>query len=1260
MNSYELLIRHLYISVLLLIGTAIFFACQQDIGKYNEKVFAEPDSVQPPVIIKAGEFEVLPLHSLSPPAVHSLLQFPPPTMTDAGFYVTMQNFNTEDGLALSSLICAYKDRAGNIWFGTSGNGLSVYNGNSFTNFSSGHGLIHNFITSITQDSDGNFWFGTYGGISKYDGITVENFTTKNGLPHNTIREILEDRNGTIWIASAGGVSKYQPSEYGDEKQVFTNYDEGNGLIGGSVLSILEDSKGNLWFAGVGGISKYNRESSADNTFTSYTTKMGVKNQVVNTIIEDDDGNIWLGTREFLIRYDPITQTYFRFTTAEGLTNSYIISSAKDSRGYLWFGTKGGVTKYSKTDGSFLNFTTEEGLADNEVLSITEDDAGSLWFGTYGGGISKYDGEALIEFTKDQGLPGKAVYAVAEDRNDNLWFAPLNGGIVKYRRNGKGKMGGTFINYTDVHGLANNTVYTSVEDKSGNLWFGTATGLSMFDGKKFYTYTTDQGLPDNYINALFLDREGNLWIGTYDNGVSKFDGTSFTNFSTAQGLVHKTVWNFFEDKEGNLWIATRGGLSRFDGVYFMNFTTDQGLPDNKLSTVIQDSKGNILTAGWGGGVSIIRKENVAQLSVERSEEIRRNIFEHFSTADGLANDVVYNILEDSDGNIIIGSSNGFTVLRGGISNGNSKIAADSIENYNEKTGYPIKDISHIYSMYEDSRGGIWAGTGDKLIHFDYSKVVRTGKAPPLSLKDIKINHEHISWHTLDWAKTSEKMESFVPTATLPPYAIEERLKFGRLLTISERDSMIQNFKSVSFDGITPFSFIPQNLVLPYNLNNVSFDFIGVETARPHLVRYRFKLEGNDESWSPVTSKTTASFGNIFEGSYTFMVQAKSPQGIWSKPLMYQFTILPPWYRTGVAYFIYILIFCAGVYSVHRIQKARTIRNEREKIQQRELEQAKKIERAYHELKLARQKELQQSKEIERSYHKLEMAHKTLQDTQQKLVQQEKLASLGQLTAGIAHEIKNPLNFVTNFSELSIEIIHEIRDQLEEKKTEPELQKSRSKGNSSDNPKRRNGRRGVRDLLEDIENNLNIINDHGRRADSIIKSILQQSSGNSVLEPTDLNNLIEEFVNFAFHGMRSDKNPIDVHIMMDLDDEVGEILLRGQDFSRVITNLCNNAFDAMKEKYTSGSVDPSEYKPELKVRTRCENSYVIIEMEDNGPGISQKILDKIFQPFFTTKKGTAGTGLGLYITNDIVKAHGGTLEIESELNVFSRFIIKIPKQ
>ena len=261
----------------------------------------------------------------------------------------------------------------------------------------------------------------------------------------------------------------------------------------------------------------------------------------------------------------------------------------------------------------------------------------------------------------------------------------------------------------------------------------------------------------------------------------------------------------------------------------------------------------------------------------------------------------------------------------------------------------------------------------------------------------------------------------------------------------------------------------------------------------------------------------------------------------------------------------------------------------------------------------------------AYERLRNAMTELKSTQEQLVQQEKLASLGQLTAGIAHEIKNPLNFVNNFSDLSIELAEEV-EELMKKVESKELREEMGM------------------LVGDIKSNLKKIHEHGTRTDGIVKSMLLHSRGGSgKMEPTDLNAFIREYTNLAFHGMRASKHPMNVDIDFRLDEQVGEARLIREDFSRVLLNLINNAFDAMRTKKHNGS--PKSYLPKLTIRTRKSDDRVSLEIEDNGPGIPEEISEKILQPFFTTKKGTEGTGLGLSITRDIVEAHGGTISFNS---------------
>ena len=276
---------------------------------------------------------------------------------------------------------------------------------------------------------------------------------------------------------------------------------------------------------------------------------------------------------------------------------------------------------------------------------------------------------------------------------------------------------------------------------------------------------------------------------------------------------------------------------------------------------------------------------------------------------------------------------------------------------------------------------------------------------------------------------------------------------------------------------------------------------------------------------------------------------------------------------------------------------------------------------------------QKEEIEIQRDRVNQAIQELKSAQAQLIQSEKMASLGELTAGIAHEIQNPLNFVNNFSEVSNELIGEMKQEL-------------AIGNTQQ----------ANDIADDLKQNLEKINHHGRRADAIVKGMLQHSVRSSgQRELTDINVLAGEYLRLAYHGFRAKDKNFTAEIKTDFDASIGKINIVPQDIGRVLLNLINNAFYAVSEKRKLGA---ASYEPRVTAGTKRANNYIEIRVEDNGKGIPQKIVDKIFQPFFTTKPTGQGTGLGLSLAYDIVKAHGGEIKVNANEREGSEMIIQLP--
>ena len=274
------------------------------------------------------------------------------------------------------------------------------------------------------------------------------------------------------------------------------------------------------------------------------------------------------------------------------------------------------------------------------------------------------------------------------------------------------------------------------------------------------------------------------------------------------------------------------------------------------------------------------------------------------------------------------------------------------------------------------------------------------------------------------------------------------------------------------------------------------------------------------------------------------------------------------------------------------------------------------------------------ELLKQKDELQETLKELKATQAQLIQSEKMASLGELTAGIAHEIQNPLNFVNNFSEVNMELVDEMELELTKGDTQEAIA-----------------------IASDIKQNLEKIRHHGKRADGIVKGMLQHSRASSdVKEPTDINNLADEYLRLAYHGLRAKDKSFNSELVTHFDEKLPAINVVPQDIGRVLLNLFNNAFYAVTEKQKTAGAG---YKPTVEVATALKDQHVEIIVKDNGIGVPHDIKDKILQPFFTTKPTGQGTGLGLSLSYDIVvKAHGGKIDIKSKEDKYTEFIVILP--
>ncbi|MDX2072077.1 MAG: adenylate/guanylate cyclase domain-containing protein [Haliscomenobacter sp.] len=804
------------------------------------------------------------------------------------------NHTTEQGLLLDVIVSSVIDRRGQLWFGTYGGGVSSFDGQHFTNYTSAQGLAGNWVWSIAEDHKGRLWFGTLGGgVSCYDGHSFTNYTTEQGLASNVVYAITEDSKGQMWFGTrSGGVSCF------DGKQ-FINYTTKNGLTSNSVFSIMEGLHGELWFGTQGkGVCYFDGRK-----FNKPSTLIQLADKDVRCIAKDSLGNLWFSTQDGGVnRYDG--QQHTSFTIKNGLSSNDIRSIGVDQDGQVWVGTRGGGVSLYDGASHFFTYTKANGLANNDIRSITVDNTGQLWFGTFGSGICHYGGQGVSNITTAQGLAANIVWSITTDQSDRLWLG-TDAGISRFD-------GQSISNYTTEQGLPANVIWSTATDEAGQLWFGTlGGGLCRYDGKILTTFTTDQGLTTNDIWCITPVSDGGLWIGTRGGGFSYFDGKSFTNYTTKQGLAGDWVSSIVVDQYQHLWLGTRdGGVSYFDGSSFTNYTTAQGLASNFVWEVSSDQKGN-LWFGTEEGLSFLPAEQIKKLAQTKVSNRSKFLpsFKTFKTSEGLPDNYVTQVLALPEHKIVVGTNLGLSIFDVPDQGANKLTRLKKVEIFNINTGYPIKHINvGQTALYSDGKGILWVGTGSDqtgLVKFDYHLLHKNEVQPRIFIKQVRINEEAIPWHTL--AEPAAK--PWLDSLNKPAYVTEEVSVLGKALSEEQRQILRRKYLKLKFDSISGFNPLPQGLILPYQHNHITIDYTTTELAKPQLIEYKYKLEGYNQKWSPALTKTSATFGNINEGTYTFKVMARfkglsnSQARNWTPPVTYTFRVRPPWYRSWWAYTIY---------------------------------------------------------------------------------------------------------------------------------------------------------------------------------------------------------------------------------------------------------------------------------------------------------------------------------------------------------------------
>ncbi len=1183
------------------------------------------------------------------------------------------------------------------------------------------GLPEEFISAMVQDDQGFIWATTQNGLIKYDGYSIEVFRGNREDPNaiwsrNLSGGLLKASDGKLWIGSAsnsGGLTSFNP-----RTEKFTNYlpdfNDSKKAPYSNCNLLFEDIENNIWFTSYSGNLEENLlcryESKTKKIFRYPYEVRGSYNDIVlnfNMAESKKDSSIWLvtgdssvmryirkldkfelifdksdlipgtsvrdsiqdistpgksglipmGNNQNLYLWDPIAgKVVSSYSFPNHGFELWIGAAFEDEHGNFWISSEGNLTRINPKESERDDYKFGEGIlmfkgmaSDvGSIIPILHDDS-FIWFQVEADDVPE---ESILRYDHKKGtfewfdekfneeknqLQLSNRLQMLKDRTGLLWLGTRPN---LYKQNPKAKQLELYTHDPkDRMTIPSDTITFLFEDSKKRLWVGTQSGLSLklsdnkfqqryfkddnnkksglgniqkiyedskkqiwviSDGHLFLIHKDQQSFErvqsfkktDRIVN-LKEDTNGNIWVVVWNQGAFIIDGNTTkviqkfeSNTKDIHGLLSTNLYALFLDSRGHMWVGDRRdnrfGLFKYDENknrfkhFYFDATDSLSLGDNEISFMAEDDRGR-MWVGTDGGISLY--------------DHKKDIF--YRNTDDLNLPSVHAASKGGDGKMWFWAYSG-----GGL--GLVGPDVNTVQMFGEKEGLLHNDMAVREYVSKDDRGNLWLPNQRGLSVFDtntktyknyfvndgFQNYGRRYAVKIVSNGDVWIGGNN-GLNRIDPKKLLQK-DSITPTVLITSMSI--------------MDSVYQAPDGEIFKEAVSYT---KKINLKYWQKDLSFDFVALHYLRSEDNLYSWKLEDYDNKWSIPSKQRHTSYTNLSPGKYVFQVKGSNADGVWNEEgASIEISIAPPWWQTRFAYFGYILILMLIGFGILKYQRAKTIRKEREKNQKKELEQAKEIEKAYTELK----------------------------STQSQLIQSEKMASLGELTAGIAHEIQNPLNFVTNFSEVSNELIDEMIEEIENNDFEE-----------------------VKAIATDVKQNLDKINHHGKRADGIVKGMLQHSrSSDGKKESTDINALADEYLRLTYHGLRAKDKSFNADFKTEFDESLSKIEVVPQDFGRVLLNLINNAFYAVNNKKKTAGED---YQPKVLVKTKKTENQLEISITDNGNGIPDSVVSKIFQPFFTTKPTGQGTGLGLSLSYDIIKAHGGELKVETKEEVGTTFIIQL---
>ncbi len=1068
----------------------------------------------------------------------------------------------------------------------------------------------------TKDKDGMLWFGTSNGIARYDSENIEIYGSEQGLNATRVFSLIFDSKNRLWVSDNSSSIFIIDFEVKLIYQLTTK----DPL---DVYGMFEDDQSRMWFA--------NRDFGYiifdlnENWSRQFKPKNGLLGTFTIDPFQDSGGRIWLSSGGGCNILDLKSGKNITLTQDQGLMQNFVSSFYEDREGKIWISGGGGINILSKDKTEMSYFTPNEGLDGiGGAADIFQDKYDNFWIGSVNGLLFSYDEpNKILEKYKLSNNNSQFVFNLLEDNQGQIWASIAQGGLFKIDVN-SGKTG----NFTKANGLTDDSVWRTLVAKDGRVWIGTERGVDVYNPKNetIKHFGIEQGLVADYTYHLSEDSKGRIWVSGNNFGVSIIDPINETieKLTKTEGLKANSGRYIIEDSNGNYWLGGNPGeLHKFDlkNATYQSIAIDTTRTPDQNIVIFEDSKKNIWVGTNSNGLQLIdpasntrvrlttdnglvgdqimaliedEQQNiwVATINGVQKIDLKNKVLTTFTTEEGLAANDIYDIILQK-GEFFLGSSKGISILTPAINKENK--TQWKVRTLDQNQGIMGPDISQN-SIDFDKNGRLWAGGNPLRSIMVIDKLVEDTAAYPAVITSINIMDKKRVFKDVNLL---QKKRADLDTLWVrnKPYLYNKTAKDSSYLTLN----------NIQWSTVKGAHNIPVGLTLPYTQNYLSFNFNGGQFANPNNLVYRYILEGIDKNWSPITTETESeNYRDLPSGDYTFKVASKGFNEVWSKTTEFKFVITPPWWQSWWAYTIFVALFLGlGLVILH--YRSQYLKKENRILEEKVNHRTAKLNKTIEEL----------------------------ENTQSQLIHSEKMASLGELTAGIAHEIQNPMNFITNFSEVSMELIDEMHEELD-------------KGDYDE----------AKTISKDISQNLDKITHHGKRASSIVKGMLEHSRNTSgKKELTDINVLADEYLRLSYHGLRAKNKSFNADFKTDLDESLPKVEVIPQDLGRVLLNLINNAFYAVTSAAEDGQI--KDYKPLVTVSTKKLDDQVLITVQDNGTGIPDDIKEKIFQPFFTTKPTGKGTGLGLSLAYDIItQGHGGAIELDTEAGKGTKFSIYIP--